>query len=425
MEELLKQIDPTLIAIILSLGFGAVLGLEREIIIQRTGDKNFGGIRTYSFIGLLGAMTQILSGKIDTNILFLGYISILILTTSAYIADRINDKSKVGITSEITALITFIVGVLCGLNEVFLALVCTLSVLSILALRNTLHKFAKNLENEEIYASLKFGIIAFIVLPLLPNITLDPLGAFNPYKTWFIIVLITGLNFLAYILTKFLGAKKGITLSAFFGGFVSSTAVNLNLAEKSKEKLVPVHYLILALLLAQASSLMMTGIELFMLNKELFKQAIVPIGLTSFLMIGYSIFHSSRSKKTKKILADSEIKISSPFTLSQALILGGIFTGMIFVMKLINHNIGETGLYISGALSGLISVDATAIAISEIAGSEITYTEGTKIIMLSIMTSMLQKCFVLWTIGTREFAIKATFYLISVSALLLGFAWIA
>ncbi|MBP7061403.1 hypothetical protein KBA84_01050 [Patescibacteria group bacterium] len=46
---------------------------------------------------------------------------------------------------------------------------------------------------DEIYDAIKFAIIAFIILPLLPNQDYGFLGLFNPYKTWLMVVFVSGI----------------------------------------------------------------------------------------------------------------------------------------------------------------------------------------------------------------------------------------
>ncbi len=423
MAELFANIDPRIISILLALGFGAVIGLEREIVIQRTGVNDFGGVRTYSFIGLLGALSGLLAEPLSPFFTIAAFMGVLFLIAIAYFADRTHRKDKIGMTGEITALISFTTGLLSALGLTYLALVTTIAVITVLSLRRWLHGFAKGLENEEIYASVKFGIIAFIVLPLLPDKTFDPWGVLNPHKIWFLIVLISGVTFLGYILSKVLGARKGTALTGFVGGIVSSTAVNLSMAQRSKERSVPIPALVMGSLLAQASSFMITGFEIFLLNKELFRYVIIPLSLGIIFILGYTLLHRHQSGK-QKLKKEYQVNLKSPFTLSQALILGGILTGILLVTKILNEYIGGAGLYVTGAFSSLISLDATAIAISEVAGESVSYLDATRVLMLGVVMSIVSKCIVLWTVATREFAWKMTLFFLIICGLLIGFAWV-
>lgn len=92
----------------------------------------------------------------------------------------------------------------------------------------------KYISKDELRTTLKFAAIAFVILPLLPderfsvadilrNISggsLDPHFAittfdfFNPYSIWFFVVIMSGVSYLGYILTKFVGSNSSIILSS-------------------------------------------------------------------------------------------------------------------------------------------------------------------------------------------------------------------
>lgn len=424
MSQLLANIDPIFTKLILAVGFSAIIGLEREIIIQRTKMPDFGGVRTYSFIGLLGALTGLLGLEYTFAIPIAGFSAIVLLIAIAYHADRIYRKNKIGLTGEITAILSFVLGMLCAFDKIYLALISTVLIISVLSLKQWLHSFAKNLENVEIFATVKFAIIAFIILPFLPNQAFDPWQALNPHKIWMIVVLISGLNFLGYILNKVIGARKGMALTGFIGGFVSSSAVNLSMTQRSREKEVPVQTLVSGTLLAQASALIITAIEIFILNKELFRYTIVPLTLAVILLFVFTLANRGISGK-QKLGKKYSVELKSPFTLSQALLFGLIFTSLLFVIKVLNGYVSNMGTYITGALSGALSLDATTVAMTEVAGSTLSYIAASKILMLGVMVSVLQKIIVVITLGSREFAIRISLYLISMAALLVGFSWIA
>lgn len=424
MNELIANIDPVITRILLAVGFGAIIGLEREIIIQRTKVQDFGGVRTYSFMGLLGALTGLLGLEFTFAIPISVFAALATLIAIAYHADRVFRKDKVGLTGEVTAILAFIIGMLCALDKVYLALVSTVIIITVLALKQWLHGFAKNLENVEIFATVKFAIIAFIVLPFLPDQTFDPWQALNPHKIWWIVVLISGLNFFGYALNKIIGARKGMALTGFIGGFVSSNAVNMSMSQRSREKEVPVPMLVSGTLLAQASSLMTTAVEIFILNRELFKYTIIPLTLAILLLLAFALIHRHMTGK-QKVTKKYTVELKSPFTLRQALIFGLMFTCILFAVKILSGYVSHLGTYIISALSGAVSIDATTVTMTEMAGSALSYVAATKILMLGIMVSVLQKIVVVWTMASKEFALKTSLYLFSMAALLVGFSWIA
>lgn len=419
------NIHPYIVSTLLALGLGAVIGLERETVMQRGGTPGVAGIRTFAFIAMMGALSGILGELTHIAFAIAGFASIFLLVAIAYYGDQ--KRNRVGLTTEITSLITFAIGALAAYEQAFLAVATTIAVITVLALRQYLHRFAKELDNHELFAGIQFAIIAFIILPLLPNETIDQWDALNPYKIWLIVVLISGLNFAGYILNQIFGERKGMAMTGFFGGFVSSTAVNLTLAEESKEKkgVLPIKVLLLALFLAQAASLMLTQLELFVLNRELFFASAPALTTAIVALLGFSYYSykTCTHKKTAKL--KRHVNIKSPFTLREALIFGGIFSAMMLTIKILFQYIGDAGLYITSIFSGLISLDAMTVTMAEVTGTTIELTTGMQVLLIGVIMSIIQKIVVLIFLAEKKFKIQGSIFLIITSAILGAFAYFA
>jgi uncharacterized membrane protein (DUF4010 family) len=115
-----------------------------------------------------------------------------------------------------------------------LAIALAVAVTVFLSLKETLHDWAHRISREDISATLKFAIITFIILPVLPNKVYGPFDAFNPHEIWLIVVLISGIGFVGYILLKQFGPSRGIGMVGILGGLISSTAVTLAFSRRSK-----------------------------------------------------------------------------------------------------------------------------------------------------------------------------------------------
>ena len=62
---------------------------------------------------------------------------------------------------------------------------------------------------ENIHVTLQFALVAAVILPLLPNRTIDPLGLLNPFQVWMMVVLVSGIGFSRYVLMKVTGSFSG------------------------------------------------------------------------------------------------------------------------------------------------------------------------------------------------------------------------
>ena len=96
-----------------------------------------------------------------------------------------------------------------------------------LAARTRLHRFVLDqLNAQEVHDGLLLAAAALVVLPLLPDRAVDPLGAFNPRVIWLLAILVMTINAAGYVALRAFGAAVGLPLSGLAGGFVSSTATH-------------------------------------------------------------------------------------------------------------------------------------------------------------------------------------------------------
>src|SRR5262249_58917361 len=106
-----------------------------------------------------------------------------------------------------------------------MALGAGVAVALLLAIRTTLHHFARDVLTErEFFDGLIFFIAAAVVLPLLPNRPIDPFGLFNPFALWRLMVVLMALSAAGYITLRLVGPRYGLAIAGFASGFVSSTA---------------------------------------------------------------------------------------------------------------------------------------------------------------------------------------------------------
>ena len=86
---------------------------------------------------------------------------------------------------------------------------------------------------DDIHVTLQFALVAAVILPLLPNRTIDPLGLLNPFQIWLMVVFVSGVGFSGYALMKLLGPSRGTNLMGILGGLASSTATTISFSSAS------------------------------------------------------------------------------------------------------------------------------------------------------------------------------------------------
>ncbi|MGZ7136391.1 MAG: MgtC/SapB family protein, partial [Methanobacterium sp.] len=311
------------------------------------------------------------------------------------------ESNDIGITTEVSAILTFILGALC-FTDVGLQIVPILAIIitTLLAVKPYLHTFARKISQKEIMNTLKFLIVAFVILPLLPDQTFGPLNVFNPYQIWLIVVFISGISFAGYILMKFIGAERGISVTGIIGGLVSSTAVTTAMAARVKESDFIIRAAVFATVVASSMMFLRVLFEVTVINPNLIDLLVIPMLSMGLLGIGLSLI----AWKTTKIREVGEdLKLKNPFSLRPALIFGFLFIVILFASKIAEIYFGNGGLYITSIISGVADVDAITISMAILAKNTISPDVAVTAITLAAISNTIIKFFIAMFFGTRKF----------------------
>jgi uncharacterized membrane protein (DUF4010 family) len=396
--EILKGL---VIAIVLA----AIIGIERESKYQKGHSNNFGGARTFALIGITGFISQLLANiSIAYPIVFASGLFVLIV--ASYFATT-KDNAGFGVTSEIAAVIVFLNGILVALGEITLATTIAIAVAALLHFKRDIHDWAKDLDNTEILATFQFILIAFVVLPILPNVNIGPLDFLNPYVAWLMVVLISGLSFLSYIAIKVFGTKKGIGLTGFLAGFISSTALALSFSEESKKNKKIVNPYAIAVVIASSAMFFRVLIAVSVINNELVNHILVPMVVMGTTGILSALYLWSKKEKVPAKLEEKLSDVECPLTLIPALKFAVFFVFVSFLAKIATSYLGSQGLYFASFLSGIMDVDAITISVSELSrNSDITNKVATIAITIAAMTNTVVKGGFFLMFGNRKVALK-------------------
>jgi len=372
-----------------ALGLGMLIGMERER--TQGAEHTFAGVRTFSLVALFGAIAVFAGEQSGFHwIVGLAFLAVLALVVSAY---YITAKSgEIGATTEVSVLITFFVGGICAWGEVGVAGAITVVAMLLLALKGWLHNLARRIEPSDVEATLKFAIITLIILPLVPDTNYGPAGleVINPYKTWLMVVLIAGLNFVGYILVKVVGREHGLGITGLLGGLVSSTAVTLSFSQRSRTEphLAPV--LALAILLAWTVMFFRVVVEVGVVNFSLAKSLVLGMALMGTVSLVICLLLWRRGRSTEKAEVESG---HNPFELGDAIKFGGLFAVVIFVASAAQLYFGDNGLYLAGALAGLTDVDAIALSMANLAQQDPSSSgAAARTIVIAVISNTMVKC---------------------------------
>jgi uncharacterized membrane protein (DUF4010 family) len=184
--------------------------------------------------------------------------------------------------------------------------------------------------------------MSFILLPILPNKAIGPLELFNPYKTWFMAIVIASLSFIGYLGIKFFGEKKGILFTAAAGGFISSTAVTASLSAMYKDTKSTVYTYASAITIANTLMFARVLIEMYITNSSLIKTILIPYIVAFIYGIWFSYYFYTKS--ISNIQPSLKKLEKNPLELSEAIKFAIIFAIIYALVEYTNRNFGNLGL---------------------------------------------------------------------------------
>lgn len=376
-----------IIRLLVVIGIGSVIGLERQYTAMKENSHGFAGIRTFIFLVLLGFIAGLFYFLFSPWVyvaVFLG-VSILIAVSYWFTATQ-GDR---GSTTEFTSLIAFVLGSMTLIGLIEISLMITVLVVVVLSSKFRIKTIVGTITAEEMYDFIRFVVIALLIFPFLPDETYGPYDVLNPKEIGWVIILTSGLGLVGYILTKFLGPKKGILLGGIVGGLVSSTAVTWVYAKKSKENENLAASCATAILAASSIMFIRVLIWTFIFNQTLFNRLLPAISLVFLSAIGITLYIYFR-RQTKQ-LNETEIPLKKPLDLKGAMIFGAIYTVILLVVSYANENLGESGTLISSAIAGFSDIDAITISVSKLSGLKLDLGIASLAILIAAISNTLVK----------------------------------
>jgi len=402
----------TLVQLAYALGIGLIIGLERTMtagVSLLQGEKpadpdtdppedsqeqpvDLGdalGVRTFSVLSVVGFGAALVGEKIDF-IPPAALIGVCALIVAMYM--RAKERGP-GITTEAAAVGTCVLGMLCR-HQPEVAGAIALVVTTLLASKRLAHETASRMRRVELIDTLKFLVIIMIILPMLPNRTLDPYQVFNPYKVGFLVVLISGISFVGYFLTRILGAKRGLGLTGILGGLTSSTAVTAAMATEAAKAPSLLSICAFSTVAANATMFVRVLVVVGVLDRPLALHLAWAVGTMSVVAIAAAVFLWSRASSADRGMpgAAGAVKLKNPFSIMPALKFGGFFVGILFAAKLAKIYLGDRGIYAAAAVSGLADVDAITLTIAEqTQAGDLNRTVGAAGVIIAVVANSVVK----------------------------------
>ena len=380
-------------------GLGLLVGLQRE-----KAESALAGIRTFPLISLMGAMTGLVAQHFGGWILASGFITLAIVILSAKFA-LFKSNQDLGITTEVAALLMYIVGAYLTFGDATIAIVVGALTAVLLQMKDVLHDFVRKMGERDILAIMRFVAIALVILPILPNQNYGPFHVLNPYDIWRMVVLIVAISLMGYAAYKVFKDKAGTLLAGILGGLISSTATTVSYARNTKTLPETSSLAAIAIMLASTVSVIRVTLA-FMVVSPSATSVIAPPLLTLFaiMVVICVVLYFSRSGETHTMPEPD-----NPAELTSAIVFGLLYGGIIFAVAAAKEMFGQQSLYLIAMISGLTDVDAITLSTGRLVeGQRLEAHTGWQLVMIAIMANLVFKWAAVAVLGNKVLLRKLT-----------------
>ncbi len=379
------RLDPKLVwDLAAALLVGALVGTERERSKALSGNVGIGGVRTFVLFSLAGAVAGWLALTLASPwILVVAVLAVSGLAVAGYIVQSRVKPNAVGLTTEVAAVAVCLLGAACAMGHPEVALALGIAVSALLAYKEPIHELVAKLGPDDIAAGVKLLAATFIVLPLLPAQAIDPWGAIRPQWLWTLVVLIAALSLVGYVATRALGTERGTTVMGLTGGLVSSTAVTLAFAKRSREEDGGTHDALAAgLLLAWTVMNVRIVFLAGFIHAPLLRPLLLPFTAMTVVTL-LSIVLLLHRTRHQEPTPSGQVALRNPFSLKSAIEFGLFFAFVLLVVAGVKRYFPGQGYYLVAALAGLTDVDAITLSMASLArdgGTDIATATGTMVV---------------------------------------------
>ena len=408
MNAFTEHLSPAWVAMGEALLIGLLVGVEREA----DRDERHAGLRDFISIALAGGLCGLL------NQAWVTAAALLAITTMLAIF-HVTTPGRTGITTEIAGVVTFLLGLLTATPDLpwgsSLAIALTVVLVLFLEARKALQKFfIETISEREVFDTLRFLAVIFVIWPVLPDKDFGPYGAFNPYRVWLFVILVCSISWIGYFLQKFLGEQKGLMLTGVLGGLASTTAATSSLAKNAAED--PEHAGAYANAAVLANAVQVPRVATL----------IAVVGATSGTVMGMALFHAAwpsllamglaglalafwldrETEPTELGAGASRPASRNPFSLMPAIKFGLLYALVRFIAKYFSAEFGQTGAIGASLIGGFVDVDAITVTLTGLVRDEkVTAVVGTVGVLLAILSNAVLKTILAYS-GGRKFGLR-------------------
>lgn len=326
--------------LIISALAGGLPGVEREY-----GATVVAGTRTFMLFSMLGAVGVYISTEFSSFLYYLLIGAVLMVVLLGAIKNF--STTDIGLTTVTAFFLSFLLGVMVGLGYYLEAISASVIITSVLIAKKYSQMLSRALEHEEMRAAIEFGIVAFVLYPVVPLSPLDPLEIFTPKLLLRALIAITTIGFASFLALRLFSDYLKPLPKAALGSLVHYQKTVVALIGSGCSS---------SIALATTAMFCRNMLIVVLISLPLLEKLLIPVGAMVAGGIAFAIFSRKDAKK-------SEPELSIPFAVTPA----AIFTAYYLAFTYIAYFLRMQPLAVFALFSFLAGIPYSAAMISSLA----------------------------------------------------------
>ncbi|MCO6458181.1 MAG: MgtC/SapB family protein [Pirellulaceae bacterium] len=400
-----------------ALGLGLLVGFQREWTAPHVA-----GLRTFALITVLGTLVGQFVAEAGGWLISAGLVAVAAMLIVGGLVKFAGTEKRPGLTTQIAALLMYLVGVAVALGRLELGIVVAGGTAVLLHWKRPLHTFVERIGEADARAIFQLVLIALVILPVLPDQSFDPYGVLNPFEIWLVVVLIVGISLGGYICYKFVGARAGTLVGGILGGLISSTATTVSYARRARRNPELIQLAAAVILIASTIVFGRVLVEVAVVAPDVFWDLVPPLAVMMGLMAVISgvLFLLRRGESAPPELDDD------PSELRTAIVFGLLYAAVLFAVAAVKEHFGHQALYVVAGLSGLTDMDAITLSTAQMVSKQrLDADTGWRMILIGALSNLVFKAAAAGLLGGRWLLLRlaAAFGIALVGGTLLLVLW--
>jgi uncharacterized membrane protein (DUF4010 family) len=388
-----------LLNMMVALGAGLLIGVERERAKAEFAASSAAGLRTFTVASLAGAVSLVCGG---TVLLAITTVAVALLAGLSYW--RTLDEQGPGLTTELALILTVLIGALAMKNPGVAGALAVVTAL-LLAGRERLHHFAGSvLTEEEVRSALILGAAAIVILPLLPDAQMGPFDALNPRKIWRLVVLVLLIGAAGHVATRVLGPRFGLPVSGLASGFVSSSATIGAMGTRAAKSPKLMVAATAGAVLSTVATVVQLAVVIAATSPAALQAMVAPLVCAGVAAVAYGAVFTIAATRQEPTAGETS---GEALSLKAALVFAATLSLVLLASAALRHWYGEAGAIVAAGLAGFVDTHAASISIASlVATGRMTAGDCVIPILAAFTTNTVTKVIVAATTGGRAFAAR-------------------